>query len=42
MEDGFWEETFEAADVFVSDVVVEGIIMGLNRAVPKLINMGLL
>ena len=42
MEDGFWKETFEAADVFVSDVVVEGVVVGLNRTVPKLINMGLL
>ena len=42
MEDGFWKETFEASDVFVCDVIVEGVVVGLNRAVPKLINMGLL
>ena len=42
MEDGFWKKTFEADDVFVSDVVVECVVVGLNRTMPKLINMGLL
>ena len=42
MEDGFWKETFEAYDVFVRDVIVEGVLVGLNRTVPKFINMGLL
>ena len=42
MEDGVWEKTFEAADVFVSDVIVEGMVVGLNRPMPKFINMGLL
>ena len=42
VEDSFWKETFEAADVFVCDVVVEGVVVGLNRAMPKLIDMGLL
>ena len=33
---------FEAYYVFVCDVIVEGVVVGLNGAVPKFINMGLL
>ena len=42
MEDCFWEKTFEVSDIFVCDVIVEGVVVGLNRTVPKFINMGLL
>ena len=39
MEDGFWKEAFEAYDVFVRDVIVEGVVVGVNRSVPKFIKM---
>ena len=42
MEDGFWKEAFEAYDVFVRDVIVEGVVVGVNRSVPKFIKMGFL
>ena len=42
MENGFWKEAFEADDVLVRDVIVEGVVVGVNRAVPKFIKMGFL
>ena len=42
MEDGIWKKALEAYDVFVCDVIVESIVVGVNRTVPKFIEMGLL
>ena len=42
MEDGLWKEAFEPYDVFVRDVVVEGVVVGVNRSMPKFIKMGFL
>ena len=39
MKDGIWKESFETYDVFVRDVVVESIVVGVNGSVPKLIKM---
>ena len=39
VKDGVGKEAFEAYDVFVRDVIVEGVVVGVNRAVPKFIKM---
>ena len=39
VKDGIWKESFETYDVFVRDVVVESIVVGVNGSVPKRIKM---
>ena len=39
MKDGIREELFEAYDVLVCDVVVEGYVVGVNGSLPEYIEI---